>query len=394
VPLTPSRWTTLISPPRLQSDTERTATRLELFFDLAFVLAVQQSADRLGGDVSWHGAGIAAGLITVVWWAWASSTLYANRFDTDDVVYRLSKLSAMAAVVVLAAAAPAATGPGAWRFALGYAVLRLILVLQYLRAWRHVPNARPAIRAYLYSHSASALLWLLSIPVPGPARYWLWGAGVALEFAATPIAGKISGTDAPLHLEHLPERFALFVILVLGESVAAVVAGLQGADWHQLSVAIAVPAFVIAVTLWWTYFDLSGAAAKRRLQVEGGHSRVSVHDRYLFAHLPLAGGLVAVAVGLEHAITEAKDGMTTTGTTWTLAGGLVLYLAATWALQALADRPRNGLLWPGSAIVAVLMIAALTSGLTMLLLLAAILVAGVIVGLGRRETGSLPTAEV
>jgi low temperature requirement protein LtrA len=251
VPVKPfSRWNALISPPRLQSDTERTASRLELFFDLAFVLAVHQSADRLGGDLTWRGAGVAAGLVTVVWWAWASATLYANRFDTDDVLYRLSKLSAMAAVVVLAAAAPMATGPGGWRFALGYGVLRLILVLQYLRAWRHVPDARPAIRAYLYAHSASGLLWLLSIAVPGPARYWLWGVGVALEFAAPPIAGK-SGADAPLHLEHLPERFALFVILVLGESVAAVATGLQDADWHERSVAVAAPAFVIAVALWW-----------------------------------------------------------------------------------------------------------------------------------------------
>jgi low temperature requirement protein LtrA len=121
---------------------------------------------------------------------------------------------------------------------------------------------------------------------------------------------------------------------------------------------------------------------------------VSVHDRYLFAHLPLAGGLVAVAVGLEHTITEARDGVNTTGTGWTLAGGLALYLAATLVLQSLTDRLRRGLLWPGLAIPAVLLVGALTSGLAMLVLLAAILVAGVIIGLGRRESGDLPTAEV
>jgi low temperature requirement protein LtrA len=221
----------------------------------------------------------------------------------------------------------------------------------------------------------------------------MWGAGVALEFVAPPIAGK-GGADAPLHLEHLPERFALFVILVLGESVAAVVTGVQDAEWDRRSVAVAVPAFVIAVALWWTYFDLSGAAAKRRLQDEGGNSRVGVHDRYLFAHLPLAGGLVAVSVGLEHSITEARDAASTTGTGWTLAGGLALYLTATWTLQALTDRLRSGLLWPGLAIPAVLVIGALASGFTMLVLLAVILVAGVVVGLARRETGDLPTADV
>jgi low temperature requirement protein LtrA len=388
-----NRWRGLVHPPRIQADAERSATRLELFFDLAFVLAVHQSADRLDGELSWHGAAVTAGLVTVVWWAWASSTLYANRFDTDDVIYRLSKLAQMAAVVVLAAAAPTAIGDGAWRFAVGYGVLRLILVLQYLRAWRHVPDARRAIKPYLYAHSASGALWLISVLVPYPAGYWLWAVGVALEFAAPPVAGQ-AGADAPLHLEHLPERFALFVILVLGESVTAVVAGLQDSEWDRGSVLAALPAFVVAVALWWMYFDISGAAAKRRLQREGPQSRLDVHDRFLFAHLPLAGGLVAVGVGLEHAITDTAGEESATGTRWTLIGGLVLYLGAAWALQALTDRWRSGVLWPGLAIPAVVGTGFLVSGTLVLALLALILVTGVIIGLARRETGDLPTADV
>jgi low temperature requirement protein LtrA len=388
-----SSWSALVRPPRIQADSDRSASRLELFFDLAFVLAVQHSADRLGGDLTWHGAGVSAGLIAVIWWAWASSTLYANRFDTDDVVYRLSKLSGMGAVVVLAAAAPSVESGGAWRFALGYAVLRFILVLQYARAWRHVPDARAAIRPYVYAHGISGVLWLASIAVPGPGKYWLWGVGLVLEFTAPLTAGQ-AGDQAPVHLEHLPERFALFVILVLGESVAAVVTGLQTSEWDGRSVAVAVPSFVIAVALWWMYFDLSGAAAKWRLQEEGRRSRIGVHDRFVFAHLPLSAGLVAVGVGLEHAISEAADGAISPGTRWTLVGGVALYLVSAISLQALSERSLNRLLWPGLGVPVVLLAGVLTSGITIIIVLAAILVTGVIAGLARRETGDLPTAEV
>jgi len=108
-------WSGLIHPPRLQhSDTEtgqqRNASRLELFFDLAFVLVVAELAVELRGTLTLHGVLVFAGLFASVWWAWAGFTIYANRFDTDDVVYRLAKLTAMLAVVGLAASTTEATG--------------------------------------------------------------------------------------------------------------------------------------------------------------------------------------------------------------------------------------------------------------------------------------------
>src|ERR671929_1037078 len=127
--------------PDLQTDQERTASRLELFFDLAFVLVITQLAGGLRADVTVHGALVFAGLFTVVWWSWVSSTLYANRFDHDDVVYRLLKLGGMAAVVGMAATATEATGTYYGVFVGCQLVLRATLLLQYLRAYRHVAGA-------------------------------------------------------------------------------------------------------------------------------------------------------------------------------------------------------------------------------------------------------------
>src|SRR3712207_4967686 len=89
----------LLRPPDVRSDEGRSASWLELFFDLAFVLVVAELAGALAKDLSWSGGLTFAGLFTVTWWSWASSTLYANRFDTDDLVYRLFKLGGMLAVI-------------------------------------------------------------------------------------------------------------------------------------------------------------------------------------------------------------------------------------------------------------------------------------------------------
>src|SRR5918994_3292117 len=126
----------VVRPPELKTDEERTASRLELFFDLAFVLVVAELAIALREDVTLHGELVYAGLFTLVWWSWVSSTLYANRFDHDDVVYRLYKLGSMAAVVGLAASATDATGERFGVFVACQLVLRGLLLLQYHRAHR------------------------------------------------------------------------------------------------------------------------------------------------------------------------------------------------------------------------------------------------------------------
>ena len=128
----------LVRPPSLTTDEDRTASRLELFFDLAFVLVVTELAGALREDVTWHGAAVFAGLFTTVWWAWVSSTMYANRFDHDDVVFRLYKLASMAAVIGLAATAAEATTERIGLFAACQAALRVVLLLQYGRVHRHV----------------------------------------------------------------------------------------------------------------------------------------------------------------------------------------------------------------------------------------------------------------
>jgi low temperature requirement protein LtrA len=120
------------------------------------VLVVAELAVGLGDDRTLGGVLVFAGLFSSVWWAWAGFTFYANRFDTDDVVYRLAKLGAMLAVAGLAASATDATGSLAGQFAFCQAVIRMVLVALYLRAYRHVVQARGVIAVHLTAGSIAA----------------------------------------------------------------------------------------------------------------------------------------------------------------------------------------------------------------------------------------------
>jgi low temperature requirement protein LtrA len=378
----------LVRPPSLSTDDDRTASRLELFFDLAFVLVVAELAAALREDVTLHGVAVFAGLFTTVWWAWVSSTLYANRFDHDDVVFRLYKLGSMAAVIGLAASASEATGERLGLFAGCQVLLRGVLLLQYARVHRHVEAARPLARTYLVALAGGGLLWAVSLAVPAPACFVLWGLAVAVEVAA-PLRATAASADVPLHMEHLPERFALFVILVLGESVAAVVHGVYEAQWTAAAVAVGATSFVLAAGLWWSYFDLAGAGAKRLLADAGGERSVRAHDVYVFGQLPLVLALAGIGAGIQLAVLQSSEGDVPLGTRLLLAGGVALYLVSVSVRNTgMATSWRSGWWWPLiAAAVAAVDVAVTLPAIVVVGALAALVVAVVVVGTVKRATG-------
>jgi low temperature requirement protein LtrA len=380
----------VVRPPELTTDEERTASRLELFFDLAFVLVVAELAIALREDATLHGALLFAGLFTLVWWSWVSSTLYANRFDHDDVVYRLYKLGSMAAVIGLAASATEATGDRFGIFVGCQLLLRAALVLQYHRAYRHVAAARPIARLYLVGAGIGALLWAVSLLVPRPVGFGLWAAAVLVE-ALVPLLATRHSTDLPLHVEHLPERFALFVILVLGESVAGIAHGLHDAAWAPSAMPVAVLAFVLAAALWWSYFDLAGARAKRLLNEVGGERSDRSHDVYVFGQLPLTLALATIGAGIELAVVESGAGEVPGGTRLLLAGGVAGYLVSMSLTDSGMSRgTRRGWWWPlAAAGLAVLDAVVELPAVIVVGALAALMVAVVVVGTLERSVGRL-----
>ena len=263
-----SRPEPLVRPPRLHLGREGAASRLELFFDLAYVLVVLELAKLFYEDLTWHGAAVMAGLFVTIWFSWVGFTLYANRFDTDDVVFRIAKLVATGSIAGCAASASDAAGKLAVPFAACYLGSQLVLLALYLRAWRHVQEARPTVGVYLLTVGLSAALWAVSLIVPSPARYLLWAIAVLVS-AAGPVLATLRLDKHPLQIEHLPERFALLVILVLGEAVGSAARGVHDASWAPISIGVGVLGFAVAAGMWWIYFDITAPSSARELQDVG-----------------------------------------------------------------------------------------------------------------------------
>ncbi|WP_309134336.1 low temperature requirement protein A [Cellulomonas sp.] len=375
----------LIRPPRLRTEDDRSASRLELFLDLAYVLVVAEVAGAFADDLTWHGAAVFAFLFTITWWSWVTGTLYANRFDTDDVVYRLAKLGTTFGVAVMAAAAADATGAETTAFTVGYLVTRVLLVALYVRAWRHVHDARATVGVYLAATAAGALVWASSLVASGTTVLVLWAVGILVE-AVAPVVVTRLGDNAPLHVEHLPERFGLLVILVLGESVASVVTGMRDTAWDPASVAAALVGFVVAAALWWSYFDIGETVSRRHLADGDDPHRTGAGDRYVYGHLPLTLGLAAVGVGIEQYVVHPV-GELTTGGRWALCGGVVLFLAGTAVVVAGEARSRSARVWPLLAVPVVVLLGVLDEVVpaATITVVALVLVVTILVGLGEQR---------
>jgi low temperature requirement protein LtrA len=257
-----------------------------------------------------------------------------------------------------------------------------------------VTEARATIRIYLAGAGAGAALWAVSLAVPGSLRFVLWAAGILVEVVAPLMATRFGG-GVPLHLEHLPERFGLFVILVLGESVASMVLGVHDTKWVLRSVLLAGAGFVVVAALWWNYFDLGGAAGKQRLVEDGEDQESGVADAYIYGHLPLTLGLASVAVGIEQFILHPTGEVPTVGR-WALHGGVALFLAGTAAvIVGTSGRWSAAWPWPIAAVPAVVLIA-VAEGLPPLVSIGAVgavLVVTVLAGIRAQRRGELETTE-
>lgn len=315
-----------IRPPRLRTldESERSATWLELFYDLVFVAAVAVLGGRLLADSSWAGVASYAAYFALLWWLWASHTFYADRFDTDDFVYRNLAAAQIVAIVVIAASLSTGESASTLAFAIGYAAARLILLALYARAHKHVAPARILCAGYLKGFGLAAVFWVAAVFVPTPARFWVWGLAFLIDLA-TPYVMRREQARVPLDVSHLPERFGLFTILVLGESIAAAILGLTHVSWDVTSTVTAVLGVTIATCLWWVYFDnLDGFNVRRRGDAKNWRPTV-----WIYGHLPLAIGIAMAGVGVEHAITaSAHPEEWHRAESWGLAGAVAVALLA------------------------------------------------------------------
>jgi len=329
----------LIRPPRLRSEDGlepgRRVTWLELFFDLVFVAAVAQVGTHLRDDYTLAGLLRFSLLFLLIWWAWLGHTTFSTRFDTDDLVQRgLTALQMFLVAVMAVNATGALDSRDSAGFAAAYSVMRLVLVAQYLRA-RHVPRARALTTRYAASSGTAAALWLLSAFVPAPGRFWIWTLALVID-VATPLVWTRHLVKVPHDAAHLPERYGLFTIILLGESMVAVMTGMGHQEYWSLSAAAsAIFGMVLVFAIWWWYFDGVEAAAERR--VRSGRDGALFHV-WSYAHLPLYLGVAVAGVGIEHVISTAAAERLHADQAWILCLAVATVMISLTVIGATSNR--------------------------------------------------------
>ncbi|HEY3298214.1 MAG TPA: low temperature requirement protein A, partial [Armatimonadota bacterium] len=183
-------------------------------------------------------------------------------------------------------------------FAISYAVVRLLLVVEYIRAGRYVPEARPLTGRYSKGFAVAAVIWLISAFVPIPFRFALWGAALLVDFGTPILSPELHAQLAP-HPLHLPERFGLFTLIVLGEAVAGSVAGFSGHGWSVSSAFTAALGLSASFGLWWLYFD---SVTGTEIMAARECGMVGIYQKWLYAHLPLTIGLAGLGVGITQSV--------------------------------------------------------------------------------------------
>ena len=341
----------------------RVSSPLELLFDLTFVAAVSQVAGRFAHAIEEGHAADAVGpflaVFFAIWWAWMNFTWFASAYDTDDVPYRVMTFVQMAGVLLLAAGVPTAFDGDFTTVTLGYFVMRVGLVSLWVRAAIGHPEGRTTALRYAAGVSVVQVLWLsrLALPDQGPASVFLLCA--LLDLAVPPIAERSGMTT--WHPHHIAERYGLFTIILLGESVLAATNAVQDVVVHGLHAAlvgIALAGLAILFTLGWIYFSEpagEGLAARRNWSFAWG-----------YGHYLIFAALAALGAGLEVAV--ASTGESEIGEHTAVAAVAVpiaVILVMLWALHTPMRRTvvRRELIWGAAVLVLLSTLAAPAIGI-------------------------------
>ncbi|MFI0788921.1 low temperature requirement protein A [Streptomyces lydicus] len=246
---------------RNPGEPHRTATSLELFFDLCFVVAVAQASTSLRGALTegdYAGGALRFALVFfTIWWAWMNFTWFASAYDPDDVTYRLTVLVQITGSLVLAAGVRRAFEDGDLHIiTLGYVVLRTTLAALWLRAALSDPARRRTTLRFATGVMLCQLGWVGLLFVPDPVRL----PGIVVMIVAevsVPVWAQSAGMT-PWHPRHIAERYELFTLIVLGECVAAATVAVRSAfDRHHGTgslYTLAAGGLLVAYAMWWLYF--------------------------------------------------------------------------------------------------------------------------------------------
>jgi low temperature requirement protein LtrA len=351
---------------------ERVVTPLELFFDLVYVFAIGQLSHHLLEHVDLRTGAETVIMALAVVYAWYMTAWGANWLEPDRLPVRLLLVGLMFASLLMSVAIADAFDGRAWLFVAGYLLLQvgrsafLIVALRGRALGEHFVNdlVWELLTGVLWVAGAIAdgdarlVLWALAVVATHGgvwALHWLPGRGRAIDLGHTEIAGG-----------HLIERFRLFFIIALGETVLLMGDAFTDEPFELERLLALAIGFTGTVAIWWCYFHRVERIGAEVAETADDAGAVGWQGTWTLTLAILA--LIAVAVGDELAIVHPGDDATLGFTILAFGGPALFLLAQVFFLRgALGHVPRSRPL--GLAALAILAVA--TGPLTLIVGIAA-----------------------
>ena len=277
----------------------------EAFFDLVVVLAVTEVSSQLQHAHSWGVLGRSLLLLVPFWWGWVGTALLFNGMRISPIRKHLLLFGIALGALVMSTAVPSAYGARGALFGCAYMFIRILLGVAM--------RARDLFGIRLDPFTVGLLiggpLYVIGGFCPMPGRLWIWALAAVIEIGSTVLRPR---RFSHMHWEpaHLPERFGLFIIIVLGETIAAIGAQAASRTMTPTTITALVLAFILSVGLWWAYFPYAMPAIEYALRTSVVQTKV-VRDVFSYGHLALAAGVLltaAGAAGLVSSPTSAPQG--------------------------------------------------------------------------------------
>ena len=348
---------------------ERKTSYIELFFDLVFVFAFTQVTALILEDTSVEGFFRAALVLAMVWWAWSAYAWMTDAIDVENVVTRLIMFAAMAAGFFMALSVPDAFQDEAAWFAVAYFVARVLHTTLYAWGVREYAGQLRAVARLTPWFLGAALVALIGGFVDPEYRAWIWLASLVIDVVGTLTVARGEWRISP---SHFAERFALIVIIALGESIVAIGIGTSELERDATYALAVVVAFAGVAALWWAYFDFTAIAAERSLRRASPAARGPLaRDVFTFLHYPVVLGIIFYAVAAKKTLEHPVDPLSDAGR-WSLGLGVAMFLGA-FALMRF--RVIRRIAWERLAAAAVVLVLAVSLDGT-----DAIVTVGVVIG--------------
>jgi low temperature requirement protein LtrA len=351
------------TPP--ETADERRSSPVELLWDLVFVFAITQVTTLLWRDLTWRGFGRAMLVLALVWWAWSAFVWAANAQVAGSPTLRACLLVSSIAIFITGLSVPHAFGSEATLFAATYGVVRLLHLALYADASRQGNASWSSMAGFMVTITIGVTLLLVGSFATGALRTGLWVLAAAIDYAgpAWLTRDRLRGLQH-VAVAHFAERYGLFVIICLGESIVAIGVGALGSSSDraltgELVLAVTL-GLLITIAMWWTYFEAFAERAEQRLR-EYEDPVLAAADGYSYIHLVIVAGIITFAVGVKVLTRGSVSAPLSDAARLALCGGVAAYLVghAGFALRMVGELEHEKLV----VAVALLVLYAVAGGL-------------------------------